>query len=440
MTDRTKCEQLAGIAVGELARRGIAECRARVASTAESSLEWRDGALDSLSGASSAKLEVALFLDGRYTVQSTGDLREREIARFLDDAVAFLRLMPADPCRSAPDPSLQGFFTGDLAALDPSSQDASLESRRETLASMYDRARAADPRVIDAVATSGQRRTTVAEAYGTGFAGSFEESEFSLSLTATALAPDGSRPNACRYRAARRRAALPPPGTVVDDAIARAISRIGQRKLPSGRFDLVLRNDVAPWAIDHLVVGLNGWSLDEKRTIYAEKRGSAVASSALTLIDDPTIKGGLGSRPFDEDGFPARRQTIVDRGVLENYYIGWYYSRKLSERPTTGNRTNAVVVPGDESLESLIAGIERGILVECLNGGNSNPATGDFSVGVSGFLVEKGRLTEPVHEMVAAGNVATLLHSLDGVGNDPDESSPYLVPSLRFRDVTVSGT
>ncbi len=439
MTERAQREELAASAVSGLGKRGVRDCKARVVSSAESSLEWRDGSLDALSGSSSSRLEVTLFRNGQYTVQSTGDLRPKEVAGFLDDAVAFLSLMPRDPFRTPPDPALQGAFTGELGVLDPGSADTTLAERRETIASMYDRARSSDPRVVDAVATSAERRSVIAVAYGSGFSGCHEQSEFSLSLTASALAPDGSRPGGNRFAAACLRSDLPDPAVVVDAAIARAVGRIGERKLPSGAYDLVFRNEVASFAVNPFVVGLNGWSLDEKRSIYAGKRGTAVASSAFTLVDDPTLRGGLGSIGFDEDGFPARKLTLVDRGTLENYYIGWYYSRKLRERPTTGNRTNAVVVPGSESLATLIAGVDRGILVEGLNGGNSNPATGDFSVGISGFLIERGTLTVPVHEMVAAGNFSSFFATLDAVANDPDTSTPYRAPSLRFRGVTVSG-
>jgi PmbA protein len=439
MMEKTQCEMLARNVVSELAKRGIRDSKAHVVSSDESSLEWRDGSLDTLSGASSATLEVTLFRNGQYAVQSTGDLRSNAITGFLDDAAAFLSLMPSDPHRTPPDPALQGSSGIDLDLLDPASSDASLDERREALASMYDRARSSDARIVEAVATSTQRRTAFADAYSSGFSASHAQSRFELSLTASVLAPDGSRPNGNRFHAARHRVALPPPSEIVDVAISRALGRIGQKKLPSGTFDLVFRNEIASFAVSPFVIGLNGWSLDEKRSIYEGKRGTAVASNSLTLIDDPSLPGGLGSQNFDEDGFPGKKITLVNRGILENYYIGWYYSQKLGETVTTGNCSNPVIVPGTESLESLIAGVNRGILVEGLNGGNSNPATGDFSVGISGFLIENGTLTVPVHEMVASGNFPAFFMSLDGVANDPDASTEYRAPSLRFRGVTVSG-
>ncbi len=439
MMEKTQCEALARNVVSELARRGIRDSKAEIVSATESILEWRDGSLDTLSGASSATLEVTLLKDGQYTVQLTGDLRPNAITGFLDDAVAFLSLMPGDPYRTPPDPALQGSSGDDLALLDPASTDASLDERRETLASMYDRARSSDARIVEAVAKSTQRRTVVADAYGSGFSGSHEKSRFELSLTASALAPDGARPNANRFHAVRHRVALPTPSEIVDITISRALGRIGQKKLPSGTFDLVFRNEIASFAVSPFVIGLNGWSLDEKRSIYAGKRGTTVASNSLTLIDDPTVPGGLGSQNFDEDGFPGKKITLVNCGILENYYIGWYYSQKLGEKVTTANRSSPVIVPGTESLESLIAGVKRGILVEGLNGGNSNSATGDFSVGISGFLIENGTLTVPVHEMVASGNFPAFFMSLDGIANDPDTTTEYRTPSLRFRGVTVSG-
>ena len=106
---------------------------------------------------------------------------------------------------------------------------------------------------------------------------------------------------------------------------------------------------------------------------------------------------------------------------------------------TSGGTTNLVFKPGEKDLEGLLADIDRGILVTGFNGGNSNGATGDFSYGIEGFLVEKGSLVRPVAEMNITGNFKNLWQNLVAVGNDADLSRSWRMPSLVFDRVDFSG-
>ena len=83
---------------------------------------------------------------------------------------------------------------------------------------------------------------------------------------------------------------------------------------------------------------------------------------------------------------------------------------------------------GNKDTDGLIASVDKGILVTGFNGGNSNSTTGDFSYGVEGFLIEKGKLTQPISEMNATGNMISLWNNLAEVGNDPRKYSSWRVP------------
>jgi PmbA protein len=132
-------------------------------------------------------------------------------------------------------------------------------------------------------------------------------------------------------------------------------------------------------------------------------------------------------------------RPIVEKGILKNYFIDTYYGKKLEMEATSGNTTNLVFKPGEKDLEGLLADIDRGILVTGFNGGNNNGATGDFSYGIEGFLVEKGELVKPVAEMNITGNFKELWHQLIAVGSDVDPSRSWRLPSLVFDKVDFSG-
>ena len=108
--------------------------------------------------------------------------------------------------------------------------------------------------------------------------------------------------------------------------------------------------------------------------------------------------------------------------------------------PTSGETTNLVFKPGEKDLAGLLAEIDYGILVTGFNGGNSNGSTGDFSYGIEGFLVENGKLTQPVSEMNITGNFKEVWNNLVAAGNDVYTGSSWRLPSLVFDRISFSGT
>ena len=110
----------------------------------------------------------------------------------------------------------------------------------------------------------------------------------------------------------------------------------------------------------------------------------------------------------------------------------------MNVEPTISAPSRVVLKPGSKDLNGLVADVERGILVTGFNGGNSNSSTGDFSYGIEGFLIENGRLTQPVNEMNVTGNFLELWSRLVAVGNDSQDRS-WLIPSLVFEGVNFSG-
>ncbi len=130
---------------------------------------------------------------------------------------------------------------------------------------------------------------------------------------------------------------------------------------------------------------------------------------------------------------------MVDKGVLNEFFVDWYYSRKLGWEPTTGSPSNLIIPPGKRSVKEIMKDLGRGIVITGFMGGNSNSTTGDASVGIIGHLFEEGKLVQAVAEMNIAGNHLEFWNNLVEVANDPWTYSEWRTPSLVFKDVVVSG-
>jgi PmbA protein len=438
MMDARKGLEFAARIIDGAAKRGVKECAVFMDGQEESNLSWRDGRLEETSGSQMATLSVKLYRDGRHTRQSTTDFRESAIGPFLDDAVAFLDIQPADPWRTLPDPGLQWASDIDLGTLDPGYASRDPADRRSAARETYDLARGQDPAIVEAVAWSYESHDMITALFSTGFSGQLEQTWFNLGCSVTMLEPGGNRPSSWYGSPSRLASGLEDPGRIAEEAVKRCGDMIGQSKAAGGTLDIVIRNEEASWPIGFIEQGISALSIDRKTTIYAGMRGKAIASPLLTLREDPFLPGGMNCRRFDGDGFPALRRDLVYGGVLQDYLVDWYYGRKLGLRPNSGETSNLVVEPGKESPQSLIGGVDEGVYVTGYNGGNANPVTGDFSIGISGFLIESGKLGRPVNEMVMSGNYRDLWFALDGVGNDPFTRSSVVCPTLRFRRLNIA--
>ena len=148
----------------------------------------------------------------------------------------------------------------------------------------------------------------------------------------------------------------------------------------------------------------------------------------------------FGSRWYDGEGIATFDQTLIDKGVLNTYFIDTYNSGKLNMKPTVASPSVLTLDYGAHDWNQLMRIMNNGIWVTGFNGGNTNSTTGDFSFGVEGFLIENGSLSKPLSEMNITGNILDLWSNLVEVGNDPlSNNSSRQIPSLLFENVSFSG-
>jgi PmbA protein len=202
---------------------------------------------------------------------------------------------------------------------------------------------------------------------------------------------------------------------------------------------MIVENRLAGQTIQPLISAISGRSIQQKNSFLIDMIGDKIGSELLTLVDDPFIISGRGSRHFDGEGLALKKRALIEKGILKEYNIDTYYGKKLDLDPTSGETSNLVFKPGDKNLEELIGSLDRAILVTGFNGGNSNGTTGDFSYGIEGFLVENGKLTQPVSEMNITGNFKQVWNDLVAVGSDVYTGSSWRLPSLVFDNIDFSG-
>jgi PmbA protein len=441
-TGTTDVREIARAAMKDALAKGAKEAAATVDRTRNVTVEWRDGKVEKINEATTRRLTLQLYVDGRYSQVSSSDLRPEALATFILDSITMTRALTEDPFRSLPDPSLyEGRASVDLQLEDPAYPTVTPEMRRSATRSMEEAARAVKgAEAILSVTTSfDDTRTERFRVASNGFEGTRVDTVFFGFASVSVKDADGRRPEDYSYGGARFLGEVPDVAALGREAAERAISRLGSKKPKSAVMTLVVDNRAAGRLMGALGGPLSGQALQQKRSFLEGKLDQGIGSPLLDVADDPLIPKALGSRLFDSEGLAARRRPVFEKGVLRSYYIDTYYGKKLKMAPTSGGVSNLAWTLGPKAQAAILKDVGEAILVTGFLGGNSNGTTGDYSFGVQGFRIRGGERQEPVSEMNIAGNMLDLLGKLVAVGNDPFPYSSMRTPTLVFEGVQFAG-
>jgi len=400
---------------------------------------YRDGALEKVKDTTSRNLAIQIYTEGRYSSHKTTDLDPGRLQGFIAEAVALTRALEPDEYRGiTPVELFDGRSETDLDLVDTRVAEIDREQRLEWCRAL-DQVATAHERVISATAGVYDGTQVSASASSNGFVG-IRESTYCWYGSRITLQDQGDRRASDGYYAGGIYVdTLPAASEVAATALERSLSRLGSEKGPTSKTTMLVDARAAASLIGRLLRPATGRGVHRAQSFWAGLVGEQAFSEKLSIADDPLIPRGFGSRHFDSEGISARLLPIVENGVVRNLYVDTYHGRKAGMQPTTGSASNRVVGAGEQSLDELCKAVGNGIYVTSWLGGNADSTTGDFSLGLSGHMIENGEIGRAVGEMNVTGNLRELFSRLELTGNDIYPYSTTLSPSLVFSDVDFSG-
>jgi PmbA protein len=419
-------------------KKGAQQVSVSIDDSRSNNIEIRDQQIDKLTESNRNSLTINLYVDKKYSAHNTNRLKKEDLFRFVDEGIAATRFLAEDEFRTLPETDL--YYKGGGSApdtLDESLEAVEAKTKIDLAGQALNEAYKKDDRVISVssyYSDSVSRRVLVTS---NGFKGDSARSDISLYVTVSAKS-DSGRPSDYWYETSMFLDKLKKTG-IGKKALERTLSKIGPKKIKSGKYTMVLENRVVENLIGPFYSALQAYSIYQKQSFLAGKTDKPVASPLMTVYDDPFLAEAPGSRLFDDEGLASVRRAVVEDGVLRNFYVDTYYGKKLEMKPTSGSSSNVVFKLGARNMEAMIKTLKKGIVVTGFNGGNCNGSTGDFSYGIEGFLIENGKVVHPVNEMNISGNMNQVWFSLTEVGNDIIEGSSFLAPSMMFENVDFSG-
>jgi PmbA protein len=409
----------------------------------------RLGQVDTVTYADDRRLSLRVFVGQASAAASTSDLSRDSLERVVEEATALARITTADQFAGLPDPGSLIDRLPNLDLDDPTGHDLSPEdklelARRAEAAAMAEHAEITNSEGAEFF----DRQARYAYATSHGFERDYATSSFGLTASPVA-SRNGDMQRDTWYSTARKRARLDEPETIGRTAARRAVRRLGARKVKTTEVPVIFDPENAASLLRALAGAASGPSLYRRASFLLDKLGQKVAASNVTLVDDGTIAGALGSRPFDGEGLATQRTVLVQDGVLSSYLLDSYSARKMGMTSThhavrdgsgvSVSTTNLMLQPGTATPADLIKSVKNGFYVTELIGFGVNGVTGDYSRGAAGLWIENGELAYPVEEVTVAGNLLTMFSAVEGIANDLVLRDRTVSPTLLIGRMVVAG-
>jgi PmbA protein len=411
----------------------------------------RLGQVETLKESGSRAIGVRVFYGQRSASTYSSDFSRAGLDRMLNSALELAKITSEDPFAGIPEQAQLGSIHGDLNLYHsdvyslPGTERIAYARRAEKAA--LD----ADPRIKNSEGGSFDAATGhKILANSQGFIGEYRRSYCSIAAIPIAQDQNGDMQRDYWFSVARSLGRLESPEHVGKVAAQRTLRRLGARKVKTQQVPVIFDPLVATSILEHIFEGVNGDSVYRGASFLAGKLGQKIAAENVTVVDDGTMVGGFGTSPFDGEGIPTRRTTVIDYGVLSSYLLNSYTAKKLGLK-TTGNASrglagtpgigpgNYFLQPGPRTPKQLIGDVKEGLYVTEFLGMGVNLVTGDYSRGASGLWISGGELTYPVEEITVAGNLKDMFLNISEIANDLEFRGSVAAPTLRIDGLTVGG-
>ena len=428
---------IANDAIASAASLGADAAEASVVDSRSTDVEIRQGQIEKLEGAEARRISLTVY-SGKSSASISGAVLTRDaIHRLAGKALAMARLAPANPYAGIADGAQLATSFPDLDLVSANLPDA---TELERMARAVEHAALSVSGVSKsggASASAGDR--SVALAISNGFARGYRKT--GLSIGVSAITGDGTgMERDYDYSSTIHFGDLRSPESVGLEAGQRAVRRLGSRKVKSQAVPVVFDKRIAASLIGHMLSAVNGSAIARGTSFLKNDLGKRIFTKGITIVEDPLMVRGLGSRSFDGDGLPVSKRNLIEEGVLTSWLLDLRSARQLELAPTGhgSGSSNVYLRPGSASRDGLLRDIGHGLYVTEMIGSSINMVTGDYSRGASGFWIENGELTYPVSEITIAGNLRDMfLHVTPA--DDLEFRTSINAPTCMVEGLTIAG-
>ncbi|MCY7371085.1 MAG: metalloprotease PmbA [Polaromonas sp.] len=437
-------EELVDSALAHAKKIGATDAAAEASEGCGLSVSVRKGELENVERNRDKSLGITVYVGKKRGNAATSDFSGAAIAQTVQAAFDIARFTADDETSGLPDERDIAREHRELDLFHPWAIDSEGAAQ---LALQCEAAALETSRLITNSEGAGvsAQQSHFFSAHTQGFRGGYASSRHSISVAPIAGKGNQMQRDAW-YSSMRDASELSRPEAVGRYAAERALARLKGRKIPTTQCPVLFESPLAAGLLGGFVQAVSGGALYRKSTFLLDSLGKPAFPAHIDVSEDPFVRKGKGSAPFDEEGVKTSARQVVEAGRVQGYFLSTYSARKLGMR-TTGNAggshnlvlTSRRTRAGDD-LDAMLRKLGRGLFVTELMGQGVNYVTGDYSRGASGFWVENGRIAFPVEEITIAGNLKTMLMGIEAVGSDTYTYGSKTVGSMLVNRMKVAGS
>jgi len=426
---------------------GADEAEVYLQTTRNLSIQILNGEIETNKEASSHGVGFRVYVDGRMGFSHCNDFGNRSLEETLKKAIAFARLTTPDEnnilTANPGVTNIEGLYDPEIATI--------VMEKKIDMAIELEKLAMTDPRITKSSGSGfGESEAEIYISNSQGISKSYKSSGCSIGVSV--VAEKGEQKNTGgEYCSRRFFSDLKPLEEVAAKASREAWELLDPKMIKTQKAAVIFGPDVARSLLGGVIAAVNGERVLQGASFLKDSMDKQFASTLLTIVDDGTKTKGLGSSPFDGEGVPTQKRTLVEKGVLKGFiYNVASAGRAGTESTGNGSRGgftqlpgigthNVSVEPGGHSRNEIIAGTSRGLLLKGVTGYGINPVNGNFSGGATGFWIEKGEIVHPVKGVTIAGSADDILNNIDMMGNDIDLNRTFAAPTFRISEMQIGG-
>lgn len=403
--------------------------------------------IETIGEASSHGVGFRVFVDGRMGFSHCNDFNDSSFEDTIKRAIAFAKLTSPDENNVLPTDmgitEVQGLFDDEIAGM-------SMEDKIAMALELEEMAMD-DPRITKSSGSGiGESENEVFIANSKGLSKSYKSSGCSIGVRV--VAEKGEQKNTGgEYCTRRKFADLMPLDEIAAKASKDAWEMLDPEMIKTQKAAVIFDPDVARSLLGGVIAAINGERVLQGASFLKDSMNKKFASDLLSIVDDGTRAKGLASAPFDGEGVPTQKLSLVENGVLKAFIYNTSVAKRAGVK-STGNASrggftslpgigthNLSVGKGGSSRNEIIAATSKGLLLKGITGYGINPVNGNFSGGASGFWIENGKILHPVKGLTIAGKASDILNDIDMMGNDIDPERTFASSTFRVREIQIGG-
>ncbi len=415
---------------------GATDASVTIGNSISETVNFRNKVLDESNRSDSLAMGIETYIGKKKSSISSSNLLDDNLKILIKKCIETTKTTPEDEFNSLPDKDLLAKNIKDLNLYDHSHIEN--ENKIDYLKELEEAA-STDKKIINTESSFTEDKSNFISANSDGFCNGYKTSTFSASCV-TVAKDENSMERDYEFTSKRHLNDITKASKLGKIAANQTLKKLSPKKIGSDKISVIFDKRISKSFLNFFASAISSSSIARGTSFLKDKINQQIFSDTINIVDKPDLIKGMGSKCFDAEGVKIETLSLVTGGILKNYLVDTYYGKKLNLKSNgrSGGSTNLYFENGNVSYQDLLKSYSKILYVTETIGHGTNLVTGDYSVGATGFLVEKGEFKYPVNEITIAGNFNDMFKKIT-LANDLEFKYSVNSPTMMIDGMTVAG-